>query len=155
MPEGSMKGHVKRLHSMEAAIGTQYAPKRSYAEIEAEEPLFERPATNHFGTVTNENYTVSPAFRTDPMATKRHCQRLDSVEQHETMAEPFIQQPQTTPIETAPVERESFSNRAEDYNLVHISDRELNKFLRRGLIRIANGHLYMKDTEYETPAHEI
>lgn len=35
------------------------------------------------------------------------------------------------------------------YNLIHVSDYGVNKFIKMGRISVRNGHLYMDDSEWE------
>lgn len=60
---------------------------------------------------------------------------------------PVDSRPTTPPTEdiTHPIEQQIISKKS-GYNLVHISDEELNRFMELGLIRIHTGQLYMKDT---------
>lgn len=65
----------------------------------------------------------------------------------------YVLRPETPPDENP--EPENFNSADlplvqfddKNYNLVHISDQQLNRFMQFGKIRIQNGQLYMKDTD--------
>lgn len=122
-----MNAHVIRKHADLAIAGLNETKnrqsKRDCADIEDDEPFV------------------------DQQSTKR--QRLDADQGYQEMNGSIVQRPQTPPIEIDSEEKQQSIDQHEEYNLVHISDRELNKFLQMGRIRIINGHLYMNDSDYE------
>lgn len=123
MSEHAMNGHLARKHSSilpRLSETENRSSKRGYDEIQADEPLI------------------------DQQSNKR--QRLDADQDYQAMNGPIVPRPQTPPIEIDSEEKEQPIVQQGEYNLVHISDRELNKFLQMGRIRVMNGHLYMNDS---------
>lgn len=139
MLKSSMDGHLLRKHNSTLNGNVRMAVKRK------------RTYPNN-----DDNRVI------DQEIVKR--QRFDADQTiMEALNDAFIQRQQTPPIESPTEIVANEPNKTTDviealplvhfdkktYNMVHISDQELNQLMVNGRIRIHNGHLYMNDSEQE------
>lgn len=135
MPPKSMEGHLLRIHNVAVKESARPAVKRKRSELETssdgiqviDQPIIKRQRYDAAQTINEAlNDAIISRPQTPPIETQ-----TDTEATEETTAMPIVQ----------------FDNKT--YNLVHVSDSELNKFMVNGRIRIHNGYLYMNDTEQE------
>lgn len=103
----------------------------------------------HKHTADNHGPKRSHADQMPQLFSKRQRLDNDPAMENGSMTPPFDGfRPETPPMPVQPQQPVTFVQiEGMPYNLVYVSDCELNKLMENGLIRVHNGHIFMKDTE--------
>lgn len=122
MPESSLQNHLDRKHTLVVDAAENRGPKRGH---------------------TDQMLQQNP---------KRHRLNSNPPIENGSLTPPFdVMRPETPPMPLAPDQPSTFVQiEGMPYNLVYVSDGELNRLMGNGLIRVHEGHLFMKETEQDT-----
>lgn len=124
MPQSSLNGHLRRKHSQLIRTIENHGSKRSHSEYQDEMSV-------SFGK--RQRLDMDQFF--DSMVNGSSALQTPSIPLD-------FEEPVTTPF----VQFDGMS-----YNLVHVSDFELNKLIENGLIRIHDGNLFLMESERDQP----
>lgn len=142
MEKSSMKGHLLRKHNISSNEENSKAVKRKRtetvgADFEAiDQQIIKRQCPNVNQTITDD---LNDTFISQSQTQANENLAVTAISE---TTEGTHGNQEATHLPIVKFEQKIF-------NLVHISDQELNKLMLNGRIRIQNGYLYMNDSEPE------
>lgn len=141
-PISHLIGHVKRKHGDVQGNGepARHAKRKCNAMADDDVIIMDQPRQKRARTNANSNHVQehsSSPLRpiTPPMQSPSSSPANENATNNTATQQPFA-------LSTVQLENDT-------YNVVHISDCELNKLMEGGRVRISNGQMFLKDSVEE------